>query len=211
MNGGRNSNRADDQGESWVDILSAATPSLSSPWISCTSQKLSLDMRDIMFTSIKPLPLTEHRLQECSLWSLPEWGWLHDSCLVPVNSIAIELVNCKIHDCIIFHINETLSCSCLNCITDLFRNVKNGELGWCNLLSQYHLRERIKCKWESRHTGTQKDQLATLRNGIKNNQPCLDETGGYTQVQHESASDPWDGWNNSTANRKTKCKLVSES
>lgn len=34
MKGGKNSNNADAQGESWEEMLSAETPSLSNPWIS---------------------------------------------------------------------------------------------------------------------------------------------------------------------------------
>ena len=45
---------------------------------------------------------------------------------MPRNGISIDLVDSKIHDCIIFHIkvffNENLSCSSLNYITDLFTN-----------------------------------------------------------------------------------------
>jgi len=39
MNGGKNSNKADDQDDNWVEILSTCTPSLSNPWISCIAQQ----------------------------------------------------------------------------------------------------------------------------------------------------------------------------
>lgn len=161
-----------------------------------------------MFASIESLPSTEHRVQEYSQQALQELGWLHDFCLIQIDSLSIKLGNKQktslptyqklvlvIRPCSALAWTASQICFMMSNIVSLDAVTSSPSITWDN---------RIKCKWETRCSIAKTiDWIYSEFGRI----PCWGETEVYTQGQHVNASDPWDGQSNNTGNTEESMLL----